>query len=198
MIKYLTIIVTLIVCSILSEIYFALPSHAFNSLRFHTQRGGGEQCLKNLKTFSSDFKALGTFTENKCIVKNAVKVSSYKNTKLSGNLTLSCPMALKLGEFLNEINAKGISHLGSYNCRKIAGFNIFSEHSYGMAIDISEIDNATLSNDWGKKTQKGEVLKGAYEAACNYFSNVLTPDSNHAHNNHFHFDMGYGMGCYFN
>jgi len=198
MIKYLTIIVVFIVCSILSEIYFALPSHTFNSLRFYTQRGGGEQCLKNLKTFSSDFKALGTFTENKCIVKNAVKVSSYKNTKLSGNLILSCPMALKLGEFLNEINAKSISHLGTYNCRKIAGFNILSEHSYGMAIDISEIDNASLSSDWGKKTKKGEILKGAHVAACNYFSNVLTPDSNHAHNNHFHFDMGYGMGCYLN
>ena len=80
MIKYLTIIVVFIVCSILSEIYFALPSHTFNSLRFYTQRGGGEQCLKNLKTFSSDFKALGTFTENKCIV----KIREYQTTKSDG------------------------------------------------------------------------------------------------------------------
>ena len=33
-----------------------------------------------------------------------------------------------------------------------------SEHSFGMAIDISEIDEAVVSKHWEDKGRKGEVL----------------------------------------
>ena len=86
--------------------------------------------------------------------------------------------------------------MGSYNCRTIARSKLYSEHSYGTAIDIAEINGAILLKDWNKKTEKGQILNNAYKVACKYFSNVLTPDTNRAHKNHFHFDNGFGLGCY--
>ena len=41
------------------------------------------------------------------------------------------------------------------------------------------------------------ILKKAYNAACKYFNNILTPDSDRAHHDHFHFDNGLGLKCYF-
>ena len=46
-------------------------------------------------------------------------------------------------------------------------------------------------------TEKGEILKKAYRVACKYFNNILTPDSDKAHYDHFHFDNGFGLKCYF-
>ena len=104
--------------------------------------------------------------------------------------------ALKLARFLAEIDAKNVVHLGSYNCRGRRGNSIISEHGYGLAIDISEIDGASVLEDWKGNGQSGQLLERAHQAACKYFSNVLTPDSNAAHKNHFHFDNGLGLGCF--
>ena len=115
-----------------------------------------------------------TFERGNCRVKNAVRISSYHSTKISKNLTLSCPTAVKVGKYFNEIGAKNIEHMGSYNCRTIAKSKIMSEHSYGTAIDISKINGASVKLDWNKENEKGEILSNAFKVACKYFSNVLT------------------------
>ena len=76
------------------------------------------------------------------------------------------------------------------------GSNIVSEHGYGTAIDISKIDSASVLEDWNKNSDNGKILKNAYDTACKYFSNILTPDTNNDHKNHFHFDNGFGTKCY--
>jgi len=53
-------------------------------------------------------------------------------------------------KYLNEIRAKTITHIGSYYCRTIARSKIFSEHSYGTALDISDIDGSNVKLDWDK------------------------------------------------
>ena len=52
--------------------------------------------------------------------------------------------------------------------------------------------------DWKKDylARKGQILKKAYVTSCKYFSNIMTPDSNKAHKDHFHFDNGFGTKCY--
>tara|TARA_Y100001968_G_C19432338_1_gene757775 strand:+ start:926 stop:1312 length:387 start_codon:yes stop_codon:yes gene_type:complete len=122
-----------------------------------------------------------------------VRISSFNNTELSGDLTLSCPTAVKVGKYLNEINAKYIEHMGTYNCRTIANSKVMSEHSYGTAIDISNIDGASVEHDWNKENEKGKILSNAYRVACKYFSNIFTPDTDRAHHDHFHFDNGYNL-----
>ena len=196
MIRFFIIIILLGILVILSEVFFHFPSKSFNTFRLYSLSGGSSNCLQELELYTKDFKPLGTFAEKNCKVKNAVKVTSFKNTQLSRNLILSCPTAVNLGKYFNEIDAKKITHMGTYNCRKISGLSIYSEHSYGTAIDISKIDGASVLKDWNKKSNNGKRLKDAYEVACKYFSNILTPDTNKAHRNHFHFDNGFGTKCY--
>ena len=62
---------------------------------------------------------------------------------------------------------------------------------------IRYIDGANVKIDWNRNTEKGQILKKAYKVACNYFNNILTPDSDQAHHDHFHFDNGFGLKCYF-
>ena len=136
MVRIITLLITLIIAIIIAELYFNFLSYSFNKLRYLTLYDGGKSCIKELKNYSKNFESLGSFKKSQCRVNNAVRVKSYNNTKLSGDITLSCPTAVKVGKYLNEIRAKTITHMGSYNCRTIARSKIYSEHSYGTALDI--------------------------------------------------------------
>ena len=168
---------------------------SFNEVRPLLLSGGGESCLKELREARVSFRALGDMRDGNCIIKNAVRVERFKDTQLSSSLLLSCPTVNNLAKFFDDIDAKKIHHLGSYNCRKIGGSHLMSEHGYGTAIDISEIDSASVLKDWGKQNKKGVILRIANTAACDKFSNVLTPDFNKAHADHLHLDNGLGFGC---
>ena len=189
------LIISFILVLIIAEFFYNLPSNAFNKFRYYTVYGGGETCIKKLGEYSSNFKPIGSFKNRKCRVKNAVRISSFKTTGLSNDLILTCPTALKVAKYFNAIDAEYIKHMGSYNCRTIAHSKIMSEHSYGTAIDISHIDGASVKTDWNKKNENGRALSKAYNFACKYFSNVITPDNDRAHYDHFHFDSGYGRTC---
>ena len=80
-------------------------------------------------------------------------------------------------------------------CRQRRGSGLMSEHSFGTAIDVSAIDGAVVSEHWKDKGSKGEKLRGAASVACKHFSNVLTPETNRLHHNHFHLDTGVGFRC---
>ncbi len=197
MLRIFTYLITLFLAAFISEYYFQFLSQTFNKIRTYTLYDGGDSCIEKLKIYSSNFKSLGSFEKGQCKVNNAVRIKAFNNTKLSGDITLSCSTAVQVGKYLNEIDAKTITHMGSYNCRTIARSKIYSEHSYGTALDISHVDGANVKLDWNKNTEKGEILKKAYRVACKYFNNILTPDSDKAHHNHFHFDNGFGLKCYF-
>ena len=194
--RLILVFLILVVVGIIAEFIYNIPSHSFNAFRYYTLYGGGERCLKDLEEYTNDFVPLGTFERGHCKVKNAVRISSYKNTKLSGDLTLSCPTAVEVGEYFDEIKAEYIEHMGTYNCRTIANSKVMSEHSYGTAIDISNINGASVKLDWNNDNEKGKILSNAYKVACNYFSNIITPDTDKAHHDHFHLDNGYGRKCF--
>ena len=85
--------------------------------------------------------------------------------------------------------------MGAYNCRKRRVNNVMSEHSFGTALDIAGINGASVTKDWGKKTEKGQYLKKVNKLACSLFSNMLKPESNKLHYDHFRIDKGPGIGC---
>ena len=62
-------------------------------------------------------------------------------------------------------------------------------------IDISKVDGADIKADWGSNTFKGQRLAETAAIACKHFSNVLTPETDRAHHDHFHLDTGLGVGC---
>ena len=157
--------------------------------------GGGEKCLKELEQTEAVFKPLGNQGTDTCPAKNAVRISKFKDTTLSSSVILSCPAAVDTANWLEEIEAKHITHMGTLNCRQRRGSGLMSEHSFGIAIDVSAIDGAVVSKHWKDKGSKGEKLRDAASVACKHFSNVLTPETNRLHHNHFHLDSGVGFQC---
>ena len=171
--------------------------NSFNEYRpFLLDNGGGKECLEKLNQAGVKYTSLGDDIGNKeCPIYNQVKITSFKNSSPSSKIILTCSSAIKLSNWLEETKIKSFSHMGTLNCRKRRLSGIQSEHSYGIAIDISKIDEAVIKRDWGKNTSSGLKLANAAEVACKHFSNILTPDSNKLHHDHFHLDNGLGIGC---
>lgn len=168
---------------------------AYNTTRPYLLEGGGEKCLSELAAKGVKYTKLGDIGTNQCPRLNAVRVTGFQNTKISSPFTLSCPTANVVASWLDDIKASSIQHMGTLNCRKRRGRSIYSEHSFGTAIDISHIDGASVKDDWGQNEKNGKILREATASACKYFNNVLTPDSNKLHYDHYHLDTGIGLGC---
>lgn len=94
-----------------------------------------------------------------------------------------------------------ILHLGSYNCRKIAGSSWWSQHATANAIDISGFRlksgrEISIEKDWDSKDENAAAfLRAARDGACSAFNAVLGPDYNAAHHDHFHVDLGWWRTC---
>ena len=142
-------------------------------------------CLQDLDKGGYEYERVGGYNTKNCTVYNPVKLIATPTTKLQSPVVLSCSFAKAVGDWTADIGAETITHVGGYNCRKIAGSNFMSEHSYGRAIDITKIDGVPIRLEW----------KSAASAACNYFNNILTPDTDAAHSDHLHLDNGLGLGC---
>ena len=186
---------------VLLSIPFVVTQHkgllisAYNKYRVVFLDGGGEKCLRELEKTEAVFKSLGNQGSSTCPVKNAVRISKFKDTTLSSSVILSCPAAVDTANWLEEIEAKHITHMGTLNCRQRRGSGLMSEHSFGVAIDVSAIDDAVVSKHWKDKGAKGDTLREAASVACKHFSNVLTPETNRLHHDHFHLDSGVGFQC---
>ena len=168
---------------------------AYNKYRPMLLDGGGEQCITELRERGLKFQLIGDTGSDTCPIKNAVKVSSFKNSTPSSPFVLSCPTVVTLNNWLDENSIKSFTHMGTINCRKMRGRGFQSEHSYGTAIDISVVDGASVERDWGKESARGKRLAEVASSACKHFSNALTPETNTLHHNHFHFDNGVGRRC---
>ena len=194
-------LIAILVCVALLTLPFiamlnkSLIISTYNKYRIVFLDGGGEACLEELKQTDAVFKPLGNQGTDTCPIKNAVRVSKFKDTNLSSSVILSCPAAVDTANWLKDIEAKHITHMGTLNCRERRGSGLMSEHSFGVAIDISKIDDAVVSKHWKDKSSRGEKLREAARSACKYFSNVLTPESNRLHHDHFHLDSGVGFLC---
>lgn len=95
-----------------------------------------------------------------------------------------------------------IDQVGTYECRNInsAKDGGRSEHATANAIDIEAFETAdgrriTILQDWGKPSDAGRFLLAARDAACGVFGEVLSPQYNSLHANHFHFDEAAWQIC---
>ena len=94
-------------------------------------------------------------------------------------------------------------HLGTTNCRRIAGGSRMSEHASGNAYDISAFRLASgrrvsLIAGWTGKADEQAFLREVRDGACDIFATTLSPDFNTAHRDHFHLDMAareFGTVC---
>jgi hypothetical protein len=116
----------------------------------------------------------------------------------------SCEMAHALSATVKDVAAFGVTefqHMGTYNCRVIAGTDTLSRHSFADAIDIygfrfDDGRHYTLIDDWehGTDDPQGEGAAFLYDAAHRWYDAwiwtiILTPNYNEVHDNHFHVDL---------
>ncbi len=172
-----------LVASVSSVSLLVITSFAFLYVNSTASNPAG--CIGVLQQEGYEFTALGGFNEGQCQIDTPVRITSLPNTTINKPIILSCPFALNVGEWSEEVGAKRVTHVGGYNCRKIAGSFLMSQHSYGNAIDVVSVNGKDLSQNY----------KELSAVACKYFTNVLGPDDDAAHANHLHLDNGPGIGC---
>lgn len=97
---------------------------------------------------------------------------------------------------------KRIDQIGTYECRNINSQKDGgrSEHAAANAIDIEGFETAdgrriAILQDWGKPSDEGRFLLAARNAACEVFGEVLSPQYNTLHANHFHLDEAAWQIC---
>ena len=76
-----------------------------------------------------------------------IKLYVTPTTRLTSPVTLSCCFAETFGNWTADVGAESMTHMGGYNCRKIAGSIFMSQHSYGNAIEISIVDGVSIANN---------------------------------------------------
>lgn len=148
-----------------------------------------------------------------CGVEEAVRLSRLSEARLRP-LTVPCALALPLlswevhdlqpaaREHLGTSVAR-VLHYGAYACRSVrtdAGEGArLSAHATGEAIDIAGFElsdgrRVTVLDDWAGDGPRARFLRAAFEGLCGRFAQVLGPDYNAAHANHFHAAIrGWGM-----
>lgn len=130
--------------------------------------------------------------------------------RYTGYLLVNCRMALALARFervvqtvAQEVFGPGhtvsvIHDYGTYNCRRLRTHpEVFSQHSYGNAIDIGSFyvrgyGTVSVKRHW-RRTRKVRAKRFLHELSArlkaeHVFTNVLDPDYNRGHANHFHLD----------
>ncbi|WP_240558669.1 extensin family protein [Paracoccus contaminans] len=128
---------------------------------------------------------------------------------LEGAAPMRCDTARSLARWMREIVVPAASHLpgaprvialtpgSTYQCRAVVGNgdgNRISEHALGNAIDIAAFtfDNGTRI-EIAPVQDRGDLsvaFQNAVQgAACLFFTTVLGPGSNAAHDDHLHLDI---------
>ncbi len=161
-------------------------------------------------------------SDNQCGERSPLKVKSIAGISFTSEAILNCRMATSLAGWIEETKKSAktilkdelvsINNSTSYDCRKRrgAGQSKISEHAFANALDIigfefKETEPVSVLNHWvsEKEENSDEVsdekelfLTAARNSACSHFTTVLSPDTNAAHKDHFHFDLGcHGKNC---
>lgn len=169
-------------------------------------------CLKRLARRVPDVRPSSPFGKARgCGVRNPVVFSTFASAgakvRISEKLTLDCRFANTFATWLVDVvSPLAREHLGAsltriqtgpgYNCRtrnRKKGAKL-SEHAYGNAIDIASFTLSTKRRlaigSTDLTPQERRFLRAVRTTACGYFTTVLGPGSNAAHDTHYHLDLG--------
>ncbi len=166
------------------------------------------QCQADLKAAGASFNWVVIATEGSCTIADAVELLSVDTgidlIEFRQKPVLSCNFAALLGRWTGEIAGPVFSAYSGRQLRSvITGPGIVcrnrvggaktkvSEHAKGNAIDITGFRlSGKRSVKIGDKNSKSEkrALQALRTSACGYFTTVLGPGANSAHNHHFHVD----------
>jgi hypothetical protein len=186
----------------------AAPIGHFTGTKIARLTEDNPKCRRLLREAGADFAAAPPVAAGQCgytdgvrVLPNAMLVTRFQPDKL----IVACPVAAALLVWEREIVRpaalrhfgtviESIEHLGSYNCRRIAGSPNWSEHATADAIDIAGFrlpDGRRIGilEDWHGKPADAAFLREVRDGACGVFATVLSPDYNAAHADHLHLDQ---------
>lgn len=172
-----------------------------------------DACFQRLTALGIQFTRQPDFqSEEGCTRINTVRVAQFGQAKLSSPADMTCRLAEMMAIYERDVlqplaaelfssTVTEIAHVGTYNCRVIAGTNTMSEHSRANGIDLSAFtlgDGQTFDvlRDWRTDSPGAEFMRRAAYGACTIFSVALTPQFNEAHANHLHLDAGQSRACH--
>lgn len=174
-------------------------------------------CVAELKTMGVAFSEVKRIDEgNGCGIDRPLEVKSIGNgVALTPPGTLRCQAAVNLArwtrdavipmfkkaqptEILTEIN-----QASTYVCRKRNGAATgkISEHAHGSAVDVAGFTFKSGKTFTISPREEDGTIDGAFQraiaaAACLYFTTVLDPGSDKAHETHLHLDTLKRKGGY--
>lgn len=135
----------------------------------------------------------------------------YIESAEPGEVFLGCDAAVSVvgsAAVAADLGVDEILHIGTYNCRVIAGTSTISQHGYANGIDIGGFTlpggaTVTVLDDWedgnpNPTSEYGKLLKDFADQvwALGLWNVILTPEYNAAHDNHFHVDLTPGGNTY--
>ncbi|SCW53599.1 Uncharacterized conserved protein [Rhizobium mongolense subsp. loessense] len=169
------------------------------------------ECVRELQALGSVFKDIPRIDDGHgCGIDKPISlVEALPGIKVKPEATLRCPTALALARWMKEsvvpaANAAAkeqgritaVNQASSYVCRLRNGAEIgkVSEHARGNAIDIASFGFEKGDAIAVKPRRDDPTLTGAFQrtvsaSGCLYFSTVLDPESDSAHETHFHMDV---------
>ncbi|MCR9135549.1 MAG: extensin family protein [Alphaproteobacteria bacterium] len=174
-----------------------------------------ELCLAELRKSGARFKRAEPIREETvCGELAPVVLTGIRSIKLSQPATLTCQMARAVSHWVLEVAAPmatlfvgaeltGLQTGTSYQCRRQNGSGIgkLSEHAFANGLDVhgflveGKSPVAVISR--AKDPDENALFQAAVRGgACAYFTTVLGPGTNDAHDNHFHLDLRPRRGGY--
>lgn len=186
------------------------PITPITQLKIKRLSGDREACLAALDTVPNgelSYTPLADYAPTaSCPLTNVVRMQS-SSVRFNQSFVATCPLALawvmyerhELQPAAQETMGspvRQVDHVGSFACRNIYHRENArrSEHATAEALDVIgfRFENGqriTLINNWDDEGSVGEFLRAARDDACGTFGNVLGPDYNAAHADHFHMGM---------
>lgn len=174
-------------------------------------------CTAELKAMGVEFKEEKRIDDGGgCGIDRPLTVTALGNgIKLSPTGTLRCAAAVNLARWTRDVvtpmlkksqpaeTLAEVNQASTYICRKRNGAETgkISEHAHGNAVDIAGFTFKSGKTFTIAPREEDSTLNGAFQrsiatAACLYFSTVLDPGSDKAHETHLHLDTLKRKGGY--
>ncbi|MBB4291119.1 hypothetical protein GGE16_003178 [Rhizobium leguminosarum] len=176
------------------------------------------ECTAALQALGVVFKDTPRIDDgNGCGIDKPIIVSEpLPGIKLKPEATIRCPTALALARWIKESvipaaaaalpeqgRITSVNQATAYMCRlrNNGETGKISEHARGNAIDIASFHFEKGEDVAVRSRREDPTLTGAFQrtvsaAGCLYFTTVLDPESDAAHETHFHLDVIERKGGY--
>jgi hypothetical protein len=170
-----------------------------------------QSCMKDLQAIGAVFKDIPRIDDgNGCGIDKPIVLSeALPGIKVKPEGTMRCEAALALAHWMKQsvipdavtaLKDAGpiatINQASTYICRlrNNATTGKISEHARGNAIDVASFTFQNGTTVAVEPRREDPTLTGAFQrsvsaAGCLYFTTVLDPESDAAHEHHFHLDV---------